>query len=53
LIQKNQTSIDPEVEAQILSMYGKGMTTRDIRSNIRDIYKIEVSESLVSVITDQ
>ena len=53
LLRKNQTSISQDVEAKIISMYAKGMTTADIGDHIRDIYGIEVSESTVSRITDK
>jgi len=32
-------------------MYGKGMTTRDISSHIKDIYGFGISETMVSKIT--
>lgn len=41
------------VEAQIISMYSKGMTTRDISSHIKDIYGFGVSAGLVSSITNK
>ena len=53
ILRKNQTSISQDVEAKILSMYAKGMSTTDIGDHIRDIYGIEVSESTVSRITDK
>lgn len=53
ILRKNQTSISQDVEAKIISMYAKGMTTSDIGNHIRDIYGIEVSESTVSRITDK
>ena len=53
LLKKNQTSISQDIEEKILSMYAKGMTTRDIEAHIRDIYGIEVSDSTVSRITDK
>lgn len=53
ILRKNQTSISQDVEAKIISMYAKGMTTSDIGDHIRDIYGIEVSESTVSRITDK
>ena len=34
-------------------MYAKGMTTNDISAHIEDIYGLEVSDSLVSRITDK
>ena len=53
ILRKNQTSISQDVEAKIISMYAKGMSTTDIGDHIRDIYSIEVSESTVSRITDK
>ena len=53
LLKKNQTSITQDVEEKILSMYAKGMTTRDIETHIRDIYGLEVSDTTVSRITDK
>jgi len=42
-----------ELEQQIIAMYAKGMSTRDIEAQMRDIYGIEVSADLVSKITDK
>ena len=53
LLKKGQTSISQDIEAKILSMYAKGMTTGDIESHIRDIYGVEVSDTTVSRITDK
>ena len=53
IIKKNETSLTGDIEEKILSMYAKGMTTNDISSHIEDIYGLEVSDSLVSRITDK
>ena len=53
LLPKNQTSVSQDIEEKILSMYAKGMTTGDIEAHIRDIYGIEVSDTMVSWITDK
>ena len=53
LLKKNQTSISQDIEEKILSMYAKGMTTRDIETHIQDIYGIEVSDTTISRITDK
>jgi len=50
LVPKHQRMID-NIEDVIISLYARGMTTRDIEDQIRDIYKIEVSETTVSNIT--
>lgn len=48
LVKKQQTSLSGDIEEKILSMYAKGMTTRDIDTHIREIYGLEVSNSTVS-----
>lgn len=53
IIKKNETSLTGDIEEKILSMYAKGMTTNDISAHIEDIYGLEVSDSLVSRITDK
>ena len=47
--QKDISSIDDK----IISMYAKGMTTRQISETIEDIYGFEVSEGMVLDITDK
>ncbi len=41
------------IEDQILAMYAKGMSTRDIEDHMKDIYGIDVSPTMVSKITDK
>ena len=41
------------IEGQIISMYAKGMTTRDISSHIEEIYGFSLSEGMVSKITNK
>src|SRR5271157_1674934 len=36
---------------KILSMYARGMTTRDIQSHLQEIYKVDVSPELISSVT--
>jgi len=52
IIRKYETTAN-ELEEQIIAMYAKGMSTRDIESHLKDIYGIEVSASLVSKVTDK
>lgn len=42
-----------QLEDQIIAMYAKGMSTRDIKDHMKDIYGIDVSPSMVSKITDK
>ena len=62
--QDRQSSFEPEVlpkrqkdissiDDKIISMYAKGMTTRQISETIEDIYGFEISEGMVSDITDK
>jgi len=37
---------------KILSMYARGMTTREIQGHLQEIYGVEVSPSLISEVTD-
>lgn len=37
---------------KILSMYARGMTTREIQGHLQEIYRVEVSPSLISEVTD-
>ena len=39
---KNQTDIS-NIEDQVLSMYAKGMTTRDISAHLKDVYGVDAS----------
>ena len=62
--QDRQSSFEPQVlpkrrkdisaiDDKIISMYAKGMTVRQISETIEDIYGFEVSEGMVSDITDK
>lgn len=53
LIKKHQTSVNDEIEAKILSMYGLGMSYRDIATQVEDLYGIKVSTATLSAITDK
>ena len=52
VVKKHQKDISA-IDDKIISMYAKGMTTRQISEQIEDIYGFEVSEGLVSDITDK
>jgi len=41
------------IEDVVIGLYARGMNTRDIEDQIRDIYKIEISETTVSNITNR
>lgn len=37
---------------KVIALYARGMTTREIQDGLREIYKVEVSPSLISAVTD-
>ena len=47
IIQKNQTRWTG-FDDKIISMYARGMTTRDIQAHLQEIYQVEVSPDFVS-----
>ena len=51
LIKKGQTRIT-DFDNQILALYAKGMTTRDIADTFKEMYDADVSHTLISKITD-
>lgn len=51
LVRKGQTRLT-EFDDQILSLYAKGMTTRDIKETFKEMYGAEVSATLVSRVTE-
>ena len=51
IVKKHQTRFDG-FDDKILSMYARGMTTRDIQGHLEEIYGVEVSPTLISNVTD-
>jgi len=51
LIKKGQTRFDG-VDEKIISLYARGMTTREIQGHLHEIYGIEACPSLISTVTD-
>lgn len=51
IVGKHQTRFTG-FDDKILSMYARGMTTREIQGHLREIYGVEVSPSLISEVTD-
>lgn len=52
VIEKRQTRTD-KIEQKIMQMYAKGMSQRDIEDTLKQIYGTEISQGLVSRITDK
>ncbi len=51
LIGKHQTRL-AGLDAKIVALYARGLTTRDIQAHLQEIYGVEVSAALVSEVTD-
>ncbi|QMG51175.1 IS256 family transposase [Escherichia fergusonii] len=51
LIKMHQTRIT-QMDSQILSLYAKGMTTREIVTTFKEMYDADVSPTLISKVTD-
>jgi len=52
IIPKNQTRFDG-FDEKIISLYSRGMTTRDIQAQLQDLYGVEVSATLISNVTNE
>lgn len=52
VVKKNQTDIS-NIEDQVLSMYAKGMTTRDISAHLKSVYGVAASAEMISHMTDR
>lgn len=51
-VPKHSRMID-NIEDVVIGLYARGMNTRDIEDQIRDIYQLEISETTVSNITSR
>ena len=51
IVKKNQTRFDG-LDEKIISLYVRGMTTREIQGHLEEIYGVDVSPSLISNVTD-
>jgi putative transposase len=51
LIKKGQTRFDG-FDDKIISMYARGMTCREIKAHLEEIYGVEVSPDMISTVTD-
>jgi len=51
MVKKHQTRWTG-FDDKILSMYARGMSTRDIQAHLEEMYQVEVSPSLISEVTD-
>lgn len=51
ILAKHQTRFDG-FDDKILSMYARGMSTREIQGHLQQMYGVEVSPTLISTVTD-
>lgn len=51
IIKKNQKRFDG-FDDKVISMYSRGMTTREIQAHLEEIYGVEVSPALISEVTN-
>ena len=51
LVPKGQRRL-PGFDEKVIALYARGRTTREIQGHLKEIYKVEVSPSLISSVTD-
>jgi len=52
IVPKHETVLS-DLDDKVISLYGKGMSTRDITDTLNDMYGSNISASMVSTITDK
>lgn len=52
IVKKNQKSVTG-IESQIIALYAKGVSTREIQDFLKNLYGIEVSPALISTVTSK
>jgi putative transposase len=53
IVEKRKHKITSDIDAQILALYGRGMSYSDIQSHLSEMYGIDVSDGTISAITDR
>jgi len=53
IVKKHERRLNPSIDDMIISMYAKGVSTRDIHAHMQKIYGLEISADMVSQITDK
>jgi putative transposase len=51
LVRKRQRRL-PGFDEKVIALYARGMTTREIQGHLKELYKVPVSASLISAVTD-
>ena len=52
LIPKNARRL-PRFDQNVISLYARGMSVREIREHLEDLYQVEVTPGLISAVTDE
>jgi putative transposase len=52
LVAKQQTRFD-ELDRKIISLYSRGMSTRDIQEQLHELYRVDISPTLISNVTNE
>jgi len=53
LVPKRQHKISSDMDARILSLFGRGMSYSDIQSHLSEMYGLDISDGTISAITDR
>ncbi len=53
LIEKSQTTLTPEIDRKVLSLFSHGMSYRDITHHIQEMYGVEIATGALTAVTDQ
>ena len=53
IVPKRQLIITEELEGNVISMYARGMSTRDISGYVKEMYAMDISATEISNITDK
>lgn len=52
LVPKNARRL-PRFDQNVLSLYARGMTVREIREHLEELYQVDVSPEMISTVTDE
>lgn len=53
IVEKRKHKITSDIDTQILSLYGRGMSYSDIQQHLSEMYGLDVSDGTISAITDR
>jgi putative transposase len=53
IVQKRQHKLSSDIDGQIIALFSRGMSYRDIQQHVGEMYGIEVSEGTLTAITDR